>query len=123
LIIGIKLAFYLFCAAVALGAGLAINFMRGAAASRPPWPIGVTHGVFGAAALAVLLWLLRNGPPPSEMGTAGFAPTAAIMLGLALVLGLGIALYRRRPPGVLIAAHASLAIAGFVVLWTVVSLG
>ena len=47
----------------------------------------------------------------------------ALLLGIALLLGLVIGLRRRRPAGVLVAVHASMAIAGFVVLWTVVSLG
>jgi hypothetical protein len=45
-----------------------------------------------------------------------------VFIALALVLGLTIALFRVRPIGVLVAFHAGLAIAGFVVLWTLVSL-
>jgi hypothetical protein len=81
------------------------------------------HGVLGTAGLAALLLALRAGLPPSAMGTEGFGPAAAGFVALAFVLGLAIALFRRRPPGVLVAAHASLAIAGFVVLWTLASLG
>jgi LPXTG-motif cell wall-anchored protein len=69
------------------------------------------------------LLVLRNGLPPSAMGTTGFVPAAAMLLGIALLLGLVIGLRRRRrPPGALVAVHASVAIAGFVVLWAVVSL-
>ena len=116
------LAFWLFCAAVALGGGLAIPYLRGSS-RRPPWPVAAIHAAFGAAGLAALLIAIRRGLPPSAMGTAGFAPAAAILLALALTLGVMFALRRRRPAGVLVAVHASLAIAGFVVLWTVVSLG
>ena len=122
----IDFAFDILCAAVALGAGLAIHYMRGPAVRRPAWPIGLAHGVIGAAGLAILIFALRRGLPPSAAGTTGFAPAAAALLALALVFGLVLAYAaarRRRPAGLLVAIHASLAIAGFVVLWTVVSLG
>ena len=116
-------AFYIVCAAVALGSGLAIQFIRGPMVRRPPRPVAAIHGVLGAAGLAALLEMLRHGLPPSAMGTTGFTPASAILFALALALGLLMALRQRRPAGVLVAIHASLAIAGFVVLWTVVSLG
>src|SRR5579872_2782657 len=118
----LQLAFWLLCAAVLMGSGLAIPYMRGAP-GRPPWPISAAHGATGAFGLAMLLLVLWRGLPPSELGTGGFAPAAALLLALALAIGLVFALHRRRPAGVVVAVHASLAIAGFVVLWTVVSLG
>ena len=115
-------AFWLLTVAVVLGGSLALPYLR-TALRRLPWPLRVAHGVAGAAGLAVLLAVLRHGLPSSEMGTAGFGPAAALLLALALLLGLGIVFWRRRPPGVLVACHAGVAIAGFVVLWTVWSLG
>jgi hypothetical protein len=112
--------------AVAVGGGLAIHFLRGKEMRRPPWPVAAVHGVLGIAGLAVLLLALRRGLPPSVEGIAGFGPAAAVLFALALAAGLGIALASlrgRRPPGLLVAIHASLAIVGFVLLWTVVSLG
>jgi hypothetical protein len=103
-----------------------IQFFRGPTAKRPPWPIPLVHGALGAAGLAVLLRVWQRGLPASAAGTAGFGPAAAALLGLALVLGLVIAYvawHRNRPAGLLVAVHASLAIAGFVLLWTLVSLG
>jgi hypothetical protein len=120
--IDISTAFYILCAAVVIGTVLAIPYLRGAS-NRSPWPIGVAHGALGTAGLAALLPVLRRGLPPSAMGTAGLVSAAAMLLGGALLLGLVIGLRRRRPAGVLVAVHASVAIAGFVVLWTVVSLG
>ena len=117
----LTLAFYLLGAAVVIGAGLAFPYLRGIDSRRLPWPVGVAHGTLGAAGLAALLLVLRNGLPPSTMGTTGFGPAAAAFLALALILGLAIALLRVRPAGVLVAFHASLAIIGFVVLWTLVS--
>lgn len=118
------LAFYILCAAVAVGAGLALSYLRRTA--RGARPIARIHGVLGLAGLAVLAFVLRRGVPSSAMGTAGFVPTAALLLALALALGATIAVMgrrRQRPPGLLVAIHAGVAITGFVVLWTVVSLG
>jgi hypothetical protein len=122
MIFTLTLAFYLLCAAVLIGAVLTFPYLRDAA-RRLPWPHRIVHGVLGAAGLAALLLVLRDGLPSSAMGTTGFAPAAALLLGIALLLGLVIGLKRRRPTGVVVAVHASVAIAGFVVLWTVVSLG
>ncbi len=118
----LQLAFYILCATVVLGSALALPYLR-VTARRLPWPIRLVHGVFGAAGLVVLLWALYRGLPASAMGTAGFGPASAVFVGLALILGFAILLFRVRPPGVLVAFHAGLAIAGFVVLWTVLSLG
>jgi hypothetical protein len=115
-------AFWLLCAAVVLGGALALPYLHHVL-RRLSRPIRIAHGALGAAGLAALLLVLRRGLPPSTEGTTGFGPAAAVLLVLALTLGLLIALRRRRPPGLLVATHASLAIAGFVVLWTLVSLG
>ena len=120
--VSVDFAFAILCVAVAIGAALAIRYLY-RPSLRAPWPIPLAHGALGAAGLAVLLLVLRKGLPPSSAGTAGFGPTAAALLALALALGLAIGLSRRRPPGLLVAIHAGLAIAGFVVLWTLVSLG
>jgi uncharacterized membrane protein YozB (DUF420 family) len=119
----LELTFYLLCAAAALGGGLAIHFLRGPAVRRPPFLILLVHGVLGTAGLALLLLALYRGLLPSTAGTTGFGPTPAAFIALALLLGVAIALLRMRPPDFLVAFHAGLAVAGFVVLWTVVSLG
>jgi hypothetical protein len=112
--------------AAAGGALLAIPFLRGKDARRAPWPVTLGHGSLGAAGFGVLVAGLWRGVPASGMGTAGFGPGAAVLFGLALALGILIALAsfgRRRPAAVLVAVHASLAIAGLVVLWALVSMG
>jgi hypothetical protein len=122
----ITLAFILLAVAAAAGALLAIPFMRGKEVRRAHWVVTLGHGVLGAAGVVVLLVGLWRGVPVSGMGTAGFGPGAAVLFGLALALGVFIALAsfaRRRPAATLVAVHASLAIAGLVVLWAVVSLG
>ena len=121
----LDVALWLLGIAAVIGSGLAIQFLRGPAAARPNWLAPLVHGAFGAGGLAVLFVALSHGPPPSAMGTAGFGMAAALLLSLALALGLfvGYATFRRRrPAGLLVAVHASLAVAGFVALWTLVSL-
>lgn len=110
----------------AVGALLAIPFLRGRDVRRAHWAVTLGHGALGTAGLAVLVAALWQGVPASRMGTAGFGTTAALLLVLALALGVLIALIsfgRRRPGAALIAVHASLAIAGIVVLWALVSVG
>ncbi|HJU16577.1 MAG TPA: hypothetical protein VJ770_08895 [Stellaceae bacterium] len=121
----LTLSFAILCAAVPIGAGLAAAALRGAPAKPPPRLLPLVHGLLGAAGLAVLIAALHHGLPRTGMGTSGFGPVAAVLLGLAFVLGLALgALGRgRRPPGPLVGVHASLAIAGFVVLLALIALG
>lgn len=122
----VTLAFIILSVAAALGALLAIPFLRGKEVRRGHWVPTLAHGGLGAAGLAVLVAALWHGVPASGMGTAGFGPGAAVLLALALALGISIALAsfrRRRPASTLVAVHASLAIAGIVVLWALVSVG
>ena len=117
---GLKLGFALLCAAAAIGGLLAIAYLRG----RPVRPrLALLHGALGAAGLAALLRALRRGLPMSAMGTGGFGQAAALLLGLALALGVWFALRRCRPAGALVGAHAGLAIAALVLMLTLVALG
>jgi hypothetical protein len=122
----ITLSFIILAVAAAGGALLAIPFLRGKDARRAHWAVTLGHGVLGAVGFGVLLTGLWSGLPASGMGTAGFGPAAAVLFALALALGILIALAsvgRRRPAATLVAVHASLAIAGLVVLWALVGLG
>jgi hypothetical protein len=119
----LRLAFALLCAAASLGAGLAVRYLRGPHAKPLPAAIPAAHGVLGAASLGALLLALLHGLPRTGMGTAGFAPIAAGLLALALAFGLTLAWRRGRPPApVLVATHASVAIAGLVILLALVAL-
>ncbi|HEV2301150.1 MAG TPA: hypothetical protein VGR91_06215 [Stellaceae bacterium] len=122
----IRFAFGILCAAVLTGSALAILYARGA----QPWPphraAAPIHGMLGAAGLVALVLALVRGLPRSHMGTGGFAPLATGLVAAAFCLGLVLALtswHRGRPAGALVGAHASLAIAGFVVLSVLVALG
>ena len=85
----------------------------------PKAAFGVLHGLLGTVGLAVLLLALRGPPHGLAMGVGSFGRVAASILAVALLAGLVIvARYfrRRRPPGLLIGIHATLAISGIVIL-------
>lgn len=122
----IEFAFAILCAAVLSGSALAVLYARGARSRPPHKAVPPLHGALGAAGLLTLLLALLRGVPPSHMGTGGFAPLAAGLLAAAFCLGLALALLawrRGRPAGAVVGAHASLAIAGFVLLLALVALG
>lgn len=121
----LTLAFALLCGAAMLGAALAIRCLAGSPARPMPAALPPMHGLSGAAGLGALILALCHGLPESDLGIAGFGPIAVALLGSALAFGLAMipaAWRRRRPAGTLVAAHAGLAIAGLVVLLTLVAL-
>ena len=120
----LDLAFAVLCAAVAIGAGLALATLREVQAKPPHRAISFVHGILGAASLLVLIAALRQGPPRTGMGLSGFGVIGAGLLGIAFALGLALfaAGRHRRPAGALVGAHASVAIAAFVVLLSLVAL-
>ena len=109
--------------AAAIGAYLAVCYFRRRSSGRA---VRLLHAGFGIAGLAALLLSLQTSGPASRMGTTGFGPTAAILLALALLLGLALARaywQQRRPNELLLGFHAGLAIAGLVLLLALVGLG
>ncbi|MGH7122275.1 MAG: hypothetical protein ACREFP_25330 [Acetobacteraceae bacterium] len=110
-------SFVVFCVAVVLGIVLASLHLR-PEGPRPPWQLGNLHGIIGAAGFGLLLIALGGAPRGLTNGTAPFGVFAAGLFALALLAGLGLfgLLVAGRRPGFLIAVHAGLAIAGFVVL-------
>jgi hypothetical protein len=109
--------------AAAPGVYLVACYLRRRSSGRA---VRLLHAGFGIAGLGALLVSLQTSGPASHMGTAGFAPTAAILLTLALLLGLALARafwQRRRPNELLVGFHAGLAIAGLVVLLALAGLG
>lgn len=121
----LALAFALVCAAALVGSGLAIVYANGPTDRTPRSAIRVAHAMLGAGGLAVLLFALWRGPPPAGMGIAGFGVITGCLLALTLGVGLLLARAswrRRRPAAVLVGAHASLAVAGLVMLLALVAL-
>lgn len=116
----LELSLAVLAAAAAGGSALAVVHLRGGGRRLPPLWAGAGHGTLGLAGLALLLAaLLGQAPDAVAVGARGFGPTALVLLGLAAALGMIIQTLRvrgRRPPGLLLAAHASLAVFGLVVL-------
>jgi hypothetical protein len=85
---------------------------------------GAAHGLGGAAGLALLVVALRQAPPSThavKMGVAGFGVFAACLIGAAFVGGLFIFsrhLLRREVPLAAVAVHGVLAVVGYTLLVT-----
>jgi hypothetical protein len=119
-LLGFALA--LLFAAAAFGGTLAVLYLCGKPAPRPA---SVVHAAIGAASIAALLLALSRGIKRTGMGTAGFGPTAAVLLALALLFGLRLAWMawrQRRPSEILVFTHAGLAVAGLVLLSALVAI-
>ncbi len=88
------------------------------------WLPGVAHGLTGLAGFILLLLGLRGPPRGVQIGASGFGAVAAVLIGLALALGLAVVVsrLRRRPVSPLaLGIHATLAVAGLVMLAAYVS--
>jgi hypothetical protein len=109
-------------AAVALGVTLALRYLRG---GRLP-VVGVVHGLMGATGLVLLVVALQGPRRGVAMGVGSFGVVAAVLFGIALTLGPFVPLLTKRVPraaGVVLAAHASIAITAFVLFLAWTSMG
>ncbi|SIQ21256.1 MULTISPECIES: hypothetical protein [Acidiphilium] len=112
--------------AATLGGYLSIGYLRGTPPPAAGWMLGLVHGVVGAAGLLELVIGLERHPPPASAGVAGFGVGAEVLLGLAILLGLLVimAAWRgKRLSGVVIGAHASVAITAIALVSAIVALG
>jgi hypothetical protein len=116
------LAFAILCGAAIIGSGLAVLYLRG----KPvPGVVLAVHAALGVASIIALRIALRGGLPQTGMGTAGFGRAATVLLALAFLIGLRIAWLgwrRRRPSELLVGAHALFAVAGLVLVLSLVAL-
>jgi hypothetical protein len=107
------------------GAGVAVAWLRRNAGTGPAW-FGYAHATIAIAGYAMLLLALPGAHQGQATGTQSFGVIAAALIGAALLAGLTMlrARLRKRPiPGVLVGAHATLAVAGFVILAVYALLG
>jgi hypothetical protein len=120
-----ELAFGILCVAATLGLGLAYLYVRDSAATSRLRMVAAFHGFAGSVSLAVLLAGSERVSHQNAMGTGGFRSASETLLALALALGLVIAWAARRRwrRGAVVAAHAGFAIAGFVMLLALITLG
>ena len=107
-------SFFVLLAAGTLGSVLAALHLRSDA--PPPRAFGALHGVVGGAGLLGLVIALRGPPRGVAMGVGAFGTVAAVLFSVTLVVGLALLVLRRRLSGAIIALHASIAIAGIVIL-------
>jgi hypothetical protein len=120
----LTVALVILSATVVLGIALGLLYLRGG--TRPPWMVGVLHGLFGTAGIATLILALRGPPRGLLNGVASFGAIAAVLACVALVAGLGVVTLARWSGcgvGLMIAVHGSLAITAYVLLIAYVALG
>jgi hypothetical protein len=116
-------AFWVLSVTVGLGAFLAFMYLR----AKPVLSsvVAISHGSLGAFGIIVLTYALSRGPIRGvAYGASSFGLVAVVLGGLAVLLGLGIALLTRRSNrrvGLIIGVHASVAIAAYILLMTYVS--
>ncbi len=114
-----SLALLLLTGTAMLGSAAAVLFLNGKAAALRLRVVAPLHGLLGGAGLIVLLLALRGPPRGEGLGVAGFGQIAAVLLGMALLLGGTILLRRllnRHLTDLIVGLHATIAIAGIVIL-------
>ena len=111
----ISLAVWTLTSAVAAGTILALWHLRAAeGVARPPPAAGIAHGILGTAGLIALGFALRGPARGVGAGVGSFGSMAAWLFVGAIVTGIAMLLWRRKP--VAMAVHAGIAIAGYVLL-------
>jgi hypothetical protein len=121
----LRLSLILLGIAMLFGFVLAALNLRGSD-KAPPLLVRVAHGVLGAAGLGALLLTMGTPVQGASAGVGPFRMDAVVLLGAALLLGLGIlATFRIAPKsaGAVIALHATIALFGLAILAAYVSLG
>jgi hypothetical protein len=121
----LPLAVYVLGFTVLLGASLAFFALRHPG-QKPPRVLALLHGLAALLGYCLLLWALQGPPRGVATGTQTFGMAAAVLLLLAALLGIAsitLHLRRRRLPGLWVGLHASVAIAGYVILAVYVLVG
>jgi hypothetical protein len=119
------LAVYVLGFTVLLGAALAFFALRHPG-QKPPRMLLALHGVAALLGYLLLLWALQGPARGGATGTQSFGMAAAVLLLLAALFGIAsltLHLRRRRLPGLWVGLHASIAIAGYVILAVYVLVG
>lgn len=120
------IAFVILAVAVLLGTVLAVLHMQSEGRASLPGPLAALHGLLGIGGLGCLALALRGPPRGLGHAPASFGIMATALIAPAALLGLWfiVAQFRkRRPAGLLIGIHATLAVSGFVMLLAYVFAG
>ena len=105
--------------AVSIGSGLAIQYLHTEGTKPPPWQFALLHALFALGGLGCLLLALRGPPRGLDRGTGSFGIIAATLIVMAASVGglmLAARTLKKRPAGILVGVHATLAVGGFVIL-------
>jgi len=116
-------AFVILGSAVLLGSVLAVLHLR---STRPPWALGVLHGLLGLGGLGCLSATLGGPARGLGSGTETFGMISAALIAFAALAGGGILVQRLRNrllQGGLFGVHATLAVCGLVVLAAYIFVG
>lgn len=111
--------------ALVIGAAAAVPWLRRDA--RPPaaW-LAIAHGIIALAGFGLVVAALAGTRRGAPTGTQSFGLIAALLLGAAALIGLAMLathVRKRRVAGALVGIHATLAVAGFVILAVYAMLG
>jgi hypothetical protein len=120
----LTLAALLLALAAALGIAAALLWLKRDAA--PPARLAAAHATAALAGVGLFVPALFGAAHGAASGTQSFGIVTAALLGAAVLAGLALLmlrLKRRRYPGALVGAHATLAISGFVILAVYAILG
>jgi hypothetical protein len=113
------IAFIVVAIAVLLGFALGVMHLQSEGRRAPPWLLAVTHGLFGIGGFGCLVLALRGPTRELDEAIGSFGVIATALIALTALLGVSFfvtRLLKRRPAGILIGIHATLAVSGFVIL-------
>jgi hypothetical protein len=111
--------------ALVICAAAALSWLRREGRLPPAWLAGA-HGSAALAGLGFLVVALAGARRGEATGTQSFGIIAGVLLAAAALVGLAMLathLLQRRVSGALVGIHATLAVAGFVILAVYAALG
>jgi hypothetical protein len=112
-------AFIVVAIAVLSGSALGVMHLQSEGRTAPPFWLAALHVIFGIGGLGCLVLALRGPTRGLDQAFGFFGVIAAALIALTALLGAGFIVTRlrkRRPAGILIGIHATLAVSGFVIL-------
>jgi hypothetical protein len=112
-------AFIIVAITVLSGSALGVMHLQSEGRTTPPCLLAALHGIFGIGGFGCLVLALRGPARGLDQTIGSFGMIATALIALAALLGVSFIatrLLKRRPAGILIGIHATLAVSGFVIL-------